>query len=271
MKILKVTIHAVFLFLLGCGPGAADYNPANAAAEGTAADSPYITLSQELVAAVKNKQDRSDIIRQLANIPPDDLAEALDTDAEKKAFFINVYNGFVQHILMKNPEKFKDRDKFFTTDQITIAGQELSLDDIEHGIIRGSKVKWSLGLIQDPFTDDFEKTFRVRKTDPRIHFALNCGAKSCPYVAIYGAENLDKQLDIITRKFLQRTSEYKPEEDRVYVTSLISWFRGDFDGLDGAKEMLKKYDIIPQNADPRLEFKDYDWTLELGNFTTLDV
>jgi len=270
MKVITHTIYMILLISLACG-SVSENNAMPSSAEQEVENGPYIQLSQELVQAVRNDETRSGIIEQLANIPMQQLDEALNTDAEKKAFFINVYNGFVQHILMKNPEKFEDRDKFFTTDQITIAGQELSLDDIEHGIIRGSKVKWSLGLIQDPFADDFEKAFRVKETDPRIHFALNCGAKSCPYVAVYRAEKLDEQLDIISRQFLQRTSEYQPEEGKVYVTSLISWFRGDFGGLDGAKEMLKKYDVIPDNADPELEFKDYDWTLELGNFTTLDV
>ncbi len=270
MKVVNRTIYMILLISLACGP-VSENNAMPSSPDRELEDGPYIQLSQELVRAVKNDTDRSGIIERLANIPMQQLAEALDTDAEKKAFFINVYNGFVQHILMKNPEKFDDRDKFFTTDQINIAGQELSLDDIEHGIIRGSKVKWSLGLIQDPFADDFEKNFRVEETDPRIHFALNCGAKSCPYVAIYGAEKLDQQLDIISRQFLERTTEYKADEDKVYVTTLISWFRGDFGGLDGAKEMLKNYDIIPKSADPELEFKDYDWTLELGNFTTLDT
>jgi hypothetical protein len=236
-----------------------------------AVEEDYVVLSQKLVEAVRAGEERSAIVRKLANLPQDQLAKALDTDAAKKAFFINVYNGFVQHILMKNPEKFEDRDAFFTNEQITIAGEELSLDDIEHGIIRGSKVKWSLGLIQDPFAGEFEKAFRVDETDPRIHFALNCGAKSCPEIAIYDEDKLDRQLDAISRQFLRRTSTYRPEEEKVYVTSLISWFRGDFDGLDGARQMLRKYDIIPKDAMPDLEFKDYDWTLDLGNFTTLDV
>ncbi|MDF9798201.1 hypothetical protein OKW21_003464 [Catalinimonas alkaloidigena] len=233
--------------------------------------SSYLELSKQLVQRAKNQQDASPIIEQLANAPMQELKGELDSDAAKKAFFINVYNGFVQHILIKNPEKFEDRDKFFKSEQITIAGEALSLDDIEHGIIRGSKVKWSLGLIQDPFADDFEKAFRVEETDPRIHFALNCGARSCPYIAIFDVSKMDEQLDAISRQFLNRTTTYKPEESKVYVTSLISWFRGDFDGLDGAKEMLRRYDIIPEDADPDLEFKDYDWTLELGNYTELDV
>ena len=270
MKTFFRLSYFLLTILLACGP-VSENKAMPADTQSTSDNGPYIQLSQDLIQAVKNDTDRSKIIDQLANIPMQTLAAALETDAEKKAFFINVYNGFVQHILMKNPEKFEDRDEFFKAKQITIAGKELSLDDIEHGVIRGSKVKWSLGLIQDPFAGDFEKNFRVSETDPRIHFALNCGATSCPYVAVYGAENLDAQLDFISRQFLNRTSEYKPGENKVYVTSLISWFRGDFDGLDGAREMLKEYDVIPEDADPELEFKDYDWTLELGNFTKLGV
>ncbi|WPP52775.1 DUF547 domain-containing protein [Catalinimonas niigatensis] len=232
---------------------------------------PLVNLSKELVRSAKQETDASQIIQKLANLSRDQLAEELDSDAAKKAFFINVYNGFVQHILMNNPEKFDDRGAFFSTEQITIAGEKLSLDDIEHGIIRGSKVKWSLGMIQDPFADDFEKTFRVVKTDGRIHFALNCGAKSCPYIAIYDATKIDEQLDIIAHQFLNRSSTYQAEEEKVYVTSLFSWFRGDFDGLDGVKDYLRRYEVIPEDADPELEFKEYDWTLELGNYTELDV
>lgn len=231
--------------------------------------STYLLLSKQLVQTAKDKKDATGIMDQLANASVEKMEEELQTDAAKKAFFINLYNGFVQHILTNNPEKFDDRDHFFTTEQITLAGQELSLDDIEHGIIRGSKVKWSLGLIQDPFADDFEKIFRVEETDPRIHFALNCGAKSCPYVAIYDAENIDEQLDKAARQFLKSSTTYKAEQDKVYVTALISWFRADFDGLDGAVKMLKSYQIIPQDADPDVEFKDYDWTLDLGNYTDL--
>lgn len=266
------TLLLVMSLLLACT--STEYEKEDTKSYATAGETkayPYVNLSKALVSSARQKKDASEIIRKLANVSKEDLAEELDTDAAKKAFFINVYNGFVQHILMKNPEKFDDRDAFFTSEQITIAGEQLSLDDIEHGIIRDSKVKWSLGLIKDPFADDFEKTFRVEETDPRIHFALNCGAKSCPYIAIYNAAQIDEQLDIISRQFLNRTSTYKPEEETVYVTSLFSWFRGDFDGLDGAKEMLRRYDVIPDDADPEIEFKDYDWTLELGNYTELNA
>ena len=231
---------------------------------------PHVELSRELIKTAQNKSDHSAIEEKLANVAMDVLAEELDSDEAKKAFWINVYNGFVQHLLIENPELFEDRGKFFGEPRVTIAGKKLSFDDIEHGIIRGSRVKWLLGLIKDPFAGKYERTFRVDKTDGRIHFALNCGARSCPYVAIYDASYMDEQLDEIASQFLNRTSTYKPDEEKVYVTSLFSWFRGDFGGKGGVKEdFLKKYEVIPQEADPDLEYDKYDWTLDLGNYTEL--
>jgi len=270
MKYIPMILVTILSLLLSCTPADQHNNYAvQTASMNQNKDYQYINLSQRLVETARDNEDPSQVIKALANVSVEDLAAELSNDGLKKAFFINVYNGFVQHILNDNPEKFDDRDKFFTTEQITIAGESLSLDDIEHGIIRGSKVKWSLGLIKDPFASSFEKKFRVDETDGRIHFALNCGASSCPYIAIYKAENMDQQLDKIARQFLNRSSTYQEGEAKVYVTALFSWFRGDFGGLDGVKDFLRRYEVIPEDADPELKFKDYDWTLDLGNYTSL--
>ncbi len=53
--------------------------------------------------------------------------------------WLNIYNAFVQKLLTDNPGKFKKRNSFFSDQQITLAGRQLSLDDIEHGILRRSK------------------------------------------------------------------------------------------------------------------------------------
>lgn len=230
-----------------------------------------VTLSKELVRAARDGKDAAQIMDKLATVSVEELSAELDTDESKKAFWINVYNGYVQHILTKQPELFEDRGAFFKKDQITIAGELISLDKIEHGIIRGSKVKWLLGLVSDPFADKYERTFRTDKADGRIHFALNCGAKSCPYIAIYDAPYMNEQLDEISQQFLTRTSSYEAENEKVYITSLFSWFRGDFGGKSGIRDFLRKYKVIPQEADPSLSFQDYDWTLELGNYTELSV
>ena len=82
----------------------------------------------------------------------------------------------------------------------------MSLDDIEHGILRRSKIKWSEGYFNKLFPSKFEKENRVNKVDYRIHFALNCGARSCPPIAFYDPEKLDKQLDVATMIYLKSCS-----------------------------------------------------------------
>ncbi|GAA5029088.1 DUF547 domain-containing protein [Marivirga lumbricoides] len=227
----------------------------------------YVQLSMKLLGAIKNDQDYKTYTKQLKELSLDKLSKSLDTDNKTKAFWINIYNAYIQILLTEKPSLFKDRNAFFKADQVNIGGEMMSFDFIEHGIIRGSKVKLSMGFLKDPFAGKIEKQFRVSETDGRVHFALNCGAKSCPYIAIYSAVNLDEELDIIASQFLERTTIYS--KDEVKVTTLFSWFKGDFSSRGGVLGVLKSYNIIPQNADPDVEYKDYDWTLDLGNFTDL--
>ncbi|HBX64719.1 MAG: hypothetical protein CL670_13480 [Balneola sp.] len=228
-------------------------------------------LSVQLIENLQAGESTEEIESILANISESELKEALDTEGKRKAFWLNVYNAYVQIILIENPDLFKDRDSifgynFFSSPQVTIAGKELSFDDIEHGIIRRSKNKLSGGYANKIFVGDFEKKFRWEKVDPRIHFALNCGAAACPFIAAYYPERVNEQLDISSKQYLEKTTDYYPEENRVVVNKLMSWFRADFGGKDGSVKMLKEYGIIPQDADPSVDFKEYDWTLELGNY-----
>lgn len=234
----------------------------------------YVQLSMNLVEAVRDGNPTDAISQKLAEANPDELRSALNTENKKKAFWLNVYNAYIQIILQQNPDLFKDRNSwfgynFFSSPQITIAGKELSFDDIEHGIMRRSKIKISLGYLDKWFPDPFVRKFWWEEIDPRIHFALNCGAASCPPVAVFDPERVGDQLDKTTKNYLERTTDYHPESNIAEVTRLMSWFRGDFGGKEGAKKMLKRYDVIPENADPSLEFKEYDWTLDLGNFQDL--
>ncbi|WP_340104337.1 DUF547 domain-containing protein [Rhodohalobacter sp. 8-1] len=234
----------------------------------------YAELSKDLVEAVRDGEPHFMMTNRLATVPEDELYQNLDSESDKKAFWINVYNAYVQILLLDKPELFEDRNSlfgynFFTAPQVTIAGKELSFDDIEHGIMRRSKIKLSLGYLDQWFVDDFIKRFWWDKLDPRIHFVINCGAASCPYIAPFDPDRVEEQLRIGAKEYLEDTTDYYPEENRVEVTRLISWFRGDFGGIDGAIEMIKSYGIIPEDADPSVDFKEYDWTLELGNYKEL--
>ncbi len=234
----------------------------------TITDNTYVELSRDLIEAARYDKPHEQLLQRLAELPRQELADSLDTDAERLAFWTNVYNAHIQFFLKEHPEWYEDRGAFFKADRIEVAGKILSFDKIEHGLIRRSKVKWSLGFLPKLFTNKFEKQFRVDEVDPRIHFALNCGAKDCPPVANYSATKLDAQLEASTKRYLNNNSDYLPEENKVRVTSLMNWFRADF---GDRIEFLKRYDVIPEDAEPSLDYRTYDWTLALDNYIDLNV
>lgn len=257
----RLLFLASLLLLACCFPALALNN-----VKSTLVEVQLVAVSQSLLLAAKTKEPVDSFINILRNTPETELKKQLITDAEKKAFWINIYNAFTQVMLSKNPDQYKKRSSFFGSRQVVIAGRQLSLDDIEHGILRHSKVKWSLGYFNKLFTPAFEKENRVDTLDYRIHFALNCGAKSCPPIAFYKPEQLDKQLDMATKVYLKGESEYKEPGNKVYVPALMGWFRRDFGGKRQMKLLLVKLDIIPAGKNPVLKFKSYDWNLYLENY-----
>jgi hypothetical protein len=106
---------------------------------------------------------------------------------------------------------------------------------------------------------------RVNEVDYRIHFALNCGAASCPPVQIYEWTDLENQLNRATQSYLSENCTYDKARKTVHITPLFSWFRKDFGGLRGVKKILLDRNVITDN-DVRLKTIEYDWTLNLNNF-----
>ncbi len=227
----------------------------------------YNQLSEELLQKIIDDKETADIERQLAAVSVEDLSKALQSDAQRYAFWINIYNAYIQIILSEHPEYYEDRGKFFKNKQIDIAGEMVSFDKIEHGLLRKSQWKLGLGVIPKPFPGKFEKKLRVDERDYRIHFALNCGAKDCPPVAIYTPKRIEEQLNKGSKQYLSQTTIVS--EDKVEVTPLFSWFRGDFGGKGGVKKILKNYEVIPNDIEPTVKYKSYDWTLDLDNFIDL--
>ncbi|MDQ6762434.1 MAG: DUF547 domain-containing protein [Bacteroidota bacterium] len=234
----------------------------------TKSANPLVSLSQQFIYAAKTGESVDSQITKLKNLPYNELKNGLASDAEKKAFWINLYNGYTQMILKSDPDKYKDRNKFFKAKQIEVAGKIFSLDDIEHGILRRSKIKWSLGYLNKLFPGKTEKDLRVDTLDYRIHFALNCGAKSCPPIAFYNPENLNQQLDLATKSYLAGEAEYNAENNVVKLPALMNWFRRDFGGKKKMKLLLKKIKIIPEESNPKIKFKKYDWDLFLDHYKT---
>lgn len=224
-------------------------------------------LSAEILETIKRGQDATALIDQLAAIEPTDLRAALNTREKKLAFWVNTYNGMVQYLLTRNPELFDDSSSFFSTPSYTVAGKTMSPNEMEHGIIRGGENRFGLGFIPQFFPNKFERTFKVKGGDSRVHYALNCGAADCPPVEVYQPETYNEQVENRVRKYLAKHSEIKETDgEKVLVTSpLFSWFRGDFRDHGGIDDFLVEYGILTEeNKNIKREYKSYDWTLQTG-------
>jgi hypothetical protein len=213
-----------------------------------------VKLSQDFLYAVRTGEDPNSYLRSLTDMDSATLVQTLDSDSKKKAFWINIYNAFIQMKAKKNPDMVKDgADDFFKKKWIRVASMDLSFDDIEHGILRASH------SVQD-------RQLQVENVDCRIHFALNCGAVSCPPIAFYSEKSIDRELDQATRNFLTTDTRYTPDKNTVIVSRIFKWYETDFGGEKGILDLLNKYDVIPRDARPEIKYKKYDWTLALENY-----
>lgn len=232
------------------------------------ADTPVnpVGLSMELLTAVRYGTDVNGILKTMAHLTEDELAAGLTDDAAKMTFWLNVYNAMIQHKLSQDTATYVKRNKFFRTRDIVVAGRQLSFDQIEHGMLRRSKVKWAGGYLNKWFPSAFEKRFRVEQLDWRIHFALNCGAMSCPAVQQYDRNELDQQLDNATTLFLMFETEYDSTANTFALPKLFRWFQKDFGGKAGIYDILEKREFIPAGTRPKLVYTEYDWSLSVGNY-----
>jgi len=216
-------------------------------------------LSEKLLLAVKMQESTEAQINQLATWP--NLEKALRTDSEKKAFWINCYNAFFQILRRKGIDKPAIyRDRLFT-----IAHQKMSLDEIEHGILRRYRYKYSLGYLPNLFTPQWIKRLAPSQIDYRIHFALNCGAKSCPPIAFYSPERLEAQLEMASLSFLEGETRIFKDKKEVHSSRLFQWFLGDFGGKKGVLRILQEK-LKEDLSGFKLVYTQYSWEEDLDNF-----
>lgn len=175
------------------------------------------------------------------------------TNEEKTAFFVNLYNALVVHVTVAvGPPRsgvpgFFDRLSYFDRHAYDVGGAAYTCDDIEHGCLRGNRPgAASLGALlgkpsvsRGPFRDraDPRRANAIVPPDPRVHFALVCGAKSCPPIRLYDARNLDAQLAAAAAAFVESETRVAFAEGGggvVVTTSKIvgSWYKWDFGGDD---------------------------------------
>ncbi|KNC47676.1 glutaredoxin [Thecamonas trahens ATCC 50062] len=151
------------------------------------------------------------------------------TTQERTTFFINTYNILVVHaaIVYGHPTNRFQRAWFFSKPHYLIDGHVFSLSVIEHGILRANTK--APGALRAPLRqDDPRLAYACDGVDPRIHFALNCGAISCPPIRVYLPHNVEAALELSAHSFC---------EHEAWVVSLASE-RGAAAGATGKDDAL---------------------------------
>ncbi|PWU25219.1 MAG: DUF547 domain-containing protein [Candidatus Rokuibacteriota bacterium] len=195
------------------------------------------------------------------------LAELIGRPA-RLAFWINVYNALALHaiVALRVRRTVHEVPLFFARVSYRVGSFVLSLDDIEHGILRGNRRRPFPPL--RPFGGlDPRGALALRSVDPRIHFALNCGAQSCPPVGVYRAQTIDQQLDLAARNFVNQAVTIDGAGS-LACPKIFRWYRADFEQAGGLVPFLLRYlddgpvraAISPDSA-PRLRWTPYHWTL----------
>jgi hypothetical protein len=226
-------------------------------------DTLLLQLSEQFLYAVKLDEPTNKLEEQLASINYDSLRNGLNNDSAVKTFWLNMYNGWFQILAAKKKLK---RPEIFKSKQITIASKKFSLDEIEHGILRKFRWKFSKGYLASFFPGKTIKQLAVEKIDYRIHFALNCGAKSCPAIAFYNYDDIDRQLDLAAKVFLKSETEIDTVNKTIRVTKIMDWFAADFGGKKGTRKIISK--TLQQDVDGyKVKYKPYNWDEKLHNFS----
>lgn len=222
-------------------------------------------VDYEAMAKDPSFQTYLNLARQLGCIQMKTLPEQ-----ERKAFFINLYNCFTIHILVwKHKENLspKDIDGMWNKYMYQIGPHRMTLDEIEHGVLRSNRGHPAAKKPSFPEGDP-RLPLVIPTFDGRIHFALNCGARSCPPIRIYKADKLDTQLDMAAKSFCSQEIRFDAESNTVYLSKLFLWYRNDFGSTDHeAVKCLAQYvkDETLQNQllsigdETKVVFNDYNW------------
>lgn len=206
-------------------------------------------------------------LAQLASAQP----EKLPDDAHRLAFLCNAYNAFVINgVLIHKVDssvldyESSDGTGFFDLSEHILAGKTISLNDLEHKVIREDEKPRE------------EKTY----DEPRIHVALVCAAKSCPTIRpeAYMGDRIDAQLEDQAKAFANKQEyvRYDAKEKKLFLSPILKWYSVDFDGETGVLDFLAaRVDSSDSMAgieaaragEAEIVYNQYDWSLNTQGAT----
>jgi hypothetical protein len=209
-----------------------------------------------LKSVLMRQKDLFDFLSYFEKIEKQQLVELLNE--EKLVFWINLYNSFVQ-IELQNSGTQKIYTSMFTEELFTLAGEFMSLDMIEHGILRGNKWKYGLGFIPGGHLPGRIRHWKCKTPESRIHYLLNCGAASCPVIRVLDEKNLGQELEMAERDFILQEVNIDKATKTVHIPGLMLYYYSDFGGKKGIRQTIEKY---KQTKGMKLKFGRFDWSLE---------
>ena len=168
--------------------------------------------------------------------------------SDQIAFWINAYNAFTVKLVADNypVESIKDIKRgipmvnsVWDIKFINIGGEEFDLNKIEH------------------------KVLRKDHDEPRIHFAVNCASVSCPNLRAeaYTGDLLDQQLDEQAKLFLADPTKNEIASDKIRISKIFQWFKGDFTDDGTLIDFLNKYSPTQIEQGAKVSYLEYDWNL----------
>jgi hypothetical protein len=202
--------------------------------------------------------------RALGGVAPERLADR----GTRLAFWINVYNALVFHGIVALGVRRSVREvfNFFGRIAYRVDGLTLTADEIEHGLLRGNRRRF-LPPLRAFRAGDPRLAWAPVPADPRMHFAVTCGAASCPPVAIYRGRDVDAQLDRAARSFVNQ--EVGLDAGRVTCSRVFKWYGGDFEAAGGLAAFLVRHlddgparRALEAGAAPCAAYRPYRWSLQ---------
>jgi hypothetical protein len=185
------------------------------------------------------------------------------------AFWINVFNAVV---LRDAPEleavaSVREVKDFFERERVKVGALGYSLDDIEHGLLRGNVPK--MGALRAPMKKDDPRLAHMPLAyDERMHFAMFSACRSSPGLRVYDAGGLDQQMEEATQAYIRRTVRVDDGGATIILPRQFKWYAGDFGGERGALDFVlarlddATVDLVDQRRGRiKVKYDEFDWTL----------
>ena len=185
-------------------------------------------------------------------------------------FWLNVYNAAVLRAVIEcgSPKSVHGVPWFFSALRVRVHGMAFSLDDIEHGLLRGNAPRY--GALRKPLeSDDPRLALAPFLFDERVHFAMHSACRSSPSLRAYGAGDIGDALEAAARAYVASQVRVEESGARLAVPKLFQWYAADFGGEAGVREFVvarleRDEDIEAvdrRGGSPAVRYLDFDWSL----------